>query len=543
MKRLLLCGAALALVSACGSGAGGNSDAIDAALTQMSLNESGLGRTEYAEKTVSGDDVVFKNVVIRTSELAGGEDETEEVAAVDEFGEAVELFEEPTEDDFNVDIEGSDLLADTLTFKGLSLNDAGQSAFSAMSLDTISFLKKDDTDTGTATIGNIALSNPSPELANWVGSVLGAGEKADVPDAENVSFDALTLTDFLATDTENGEGSIGIASINIKDYGGDKAGLFELSGLVADFIDDESGEAGMFKLGGISIKGANTEFLKAFEEDTEEEMTSAFTDIVYSNPIDPGFDKFSIADMAFEGGGLSFSLPKMDYDISRNSDDIPTEFTIPDFTMTLDVDPDGGSIGAQVAPMLAALGLDGINMKMGSVSTYDPESDIAVSPSGFIEIEDVMKFSMTSKMGGLSKLADAMKNMDPEAFANGEQDPSAMMLDVYSQLDFHNFSISIEDNGIVDQAFTLAALQQGVAPADLKTQVVGMVSAAPFFAQSMGIDAGIAAEFAAAASSFLQEGGTMTISLDPESPFTIPQLMSDPTSINKQVLGFSATTE
>lgn len=75
----------------------------------------------------------------------------------------------------------------------------------------------------------------------------------------------------------------------------------------------------------------------------------------------------------------------------------------------------------------------------------------------------------------------------------------------------------------------------------MKTQVIGMTAALPFFAQSLGIDADIATELSMAASGFLQDGGTLTISLNPEAPLNLTDLMSDPTQLTKENLGFSAS--
>ncbi len=528
MKKLLMCGAAAIVLASCGQS--DNSEEINAALDSMALMQSGEGRTEFSDREISGDKVVFKNVVIRGSELA----EEMEAALESEFDDE--------DDDLEVEFDGSDIMADELIFTGLKLSEAGTAQFSNMLLNKLTFVDEENEESDV-TAASIELDNPTPELAAYVSGLLGKAEKVEPPTPDVIGFDAFTIMNFVAKDTEDETSQISFGKLEMTDLRDFKVGEFLIDSVNLDFIDPETGNVGKMQLGSMSVSGADVKFIQAFEEEDEDAMAAKFTELAYANPIDPGFDKFTLDSFTMDMAGVSFDLPEMAYNISRNKDGVPVKFDVPKFSMTLGADDSAGELGMQLAPVLAAIGLDEIKMTMASKSTYDPETDIAESETGYIQVDKAFKLTSGSKIGGLSKLGEAMQKLDPEAFAEGDQDPSATMMEIYSELDFYNFSLAVEDQGIVDKAFMLIAAQQGMEPAQLKNQVVGMVAGLPFFANAAGVDMEIATEFATAAQTFLQDGGTLTVSLDPEEPITVPALAADPSAITKEKLGFSAKTE
>lgn len=533
MKKILMCGAAALVLVACGGKKDVASSAdVEAALMQLSLKDSGSGRVEFKDKKVSGADAVFKDVKIRTSDFA---DETEvdgdEVADVDGITVDAEM-------------DSADLAVTEMTFSGLSLTDTGKANFTDMKLKGIKAIPTEAEDENVSvTMKEIALSKPSAALAAWVAGIYGQGESSDLPASEEIEFDSFQVTDFAASGKdEDGEGAFNIASILFSDVRDLKAGEMSMKDMDFNFTDPDSGNKGVFKLDGIKATGINLELIKAMDAETEEAAAESLASAVYSNPMDPGFDSFELTGMNFDMEGLKFALPKMTYDVTRNKDGVPTSFDMPKFTFTMDVDSEGGDIGAQVAPVLLSLGYEGIELSAEGKSTYDPKTDISTTDVSRVSMKDGFVLDTTGKIGGVSKLGEAMKKMNSADFADGSQNPQAMVMDMYSVLDFHNFSLSLKDDGIVDKTFAFMAAQQGADPAALRQQVVGMVSAAPMMAQGFGIDPAIATEVSGALSKFLMESGTLTIAINPAEPVTLTALMSDPTKITKERLGLTAST-
>lgn len=528
MKKILLASAAALTLAACGGdGPAASPEEINAALTQLSLRDSGSGRVEFTDRSESGNDVVFRNVMIRTSDFE---------------------IEEAGEDDggmVDVDVEGgADLKAEEMIFTGLNTDDAGMANFSRMVMNAIEVIPTDEAEaeTGSFTIGQITLDGPSAQLAAWLGGVFGHSEAADLPTSENMSFDGLSLSNLaLAVDEDDsGHVNFSIASIEAEDYGPETIGSFAVDGVSLAFQDGD--ESGTFTLGKISIGGVNSALLQALANADDEEASSDLMSALYGNPMDPGFDEFSLENMNFTGVGVAVALDDLSYDVTRNSDGVPTRFVMPEFTLTIDADAEGGEAGAQLAPMLAMVGLERLVLSGSSNSTYDPATDISTTQSSSFAIEDVFTISSVSEIGGISEMAAALEGMDPDAFVTGEQDPQAMMMEVYSQLDVHQLSFTIKDEGLLDKIFAVMGPQQGMTPEDMRGMAVGMTAMLPGMAGGFGVDPAIASDLANALRAFLNgDQDELTISLNPETAFTLGDLMSDPTQLTQERLGFSAT--
>ncbi|MAP96444.1 MAG: hypothetical protein CMK07_15975 [Ponticaulis sp.] len=529
MKKVFLCSVAALALAACG-GSTTDSATVDEALVQLSLKESGSGRVDFEDQSISGADATFKNVLIHTSDFDTSDD------VEDEFDSAgVEL-----------DTEGSDILISEMVLAGLSMDDAGIANFKRMTLNSLKAVPGEGEEPSDVdvTAEMVELVEPTAELAAWLAGVFGTAEPSDIPEPENIQFKSFKMKNFLAEglDDEGEEARFAIASVSADEVTDLKIGDMAIEGMDLMFTDPDSGSQGVFTLGKIGLKGMSTDLIKAMSED-DEEAANDLLQTMYGNPVDPGFDGFVLTDMLFDMDGLNVSLPSMTYDVSRNKDGVPTRFNMPKFTLKVDADDAGGDIGAQVATALLSVGFESLEITGEGVSTYDPETDIATGEKSRFAIKDALTLEMTSKVGGLTKLGEVMQEMDSEAFASGEQDPQAMVMDMYSELDFYQLSFTITDDGVVDKALMFFAAQQGADPEQLRQLAVGTVQSLPAMASGFGVDPALATELSGAIASFLTDGGALTLSFDPEEPFTIDTFMGDPTLATKARLGFTATTE
>ena len=529
MRKLLLAGVAASMLAACGNGGGGNPAEVDEALVQLSLKDSGSGRVEFEGQTVTGADAVFNNVIIRTSELASEDDNVEA-------------------DGLNVEIDSddTDIKINELVMSGLDLDEDGKANFSSLIATGLSLIPSAGSDVPAVDVTSESFSvyGPSPELAAWLAGVFGTAEAAAIPKPEAVSFDSIRLSNFLAAGREGDEeGRFAIGTLALTDVTPEKMGEFTLTDMTVE-IDPGTDNASRFSLGGITLKGADLAIIRALTDaETEEEQASALVDAIYANPMDPGFDTFGLSDLSFVMQGLDISLPSFGYEVTRNRDGVPTAFEVPEFTLTVDVDDQGGDLGAQIAPMLLSIGLDGLEISGEGESTYDPTSDIATTKTSRLSVANAFVFETTSESGGIEDMAAVLQSMDAEAFANGEQDPQALMMEVYSQLDVYDLTFTLTDNGIVDKVLSLIAVQQNTDPETLRQMAVGFTGVLPMQANALGVDVELATELSAALRSFLTDSGSLTIAFNPEEPFSLIDIMSDPTTLNKERLGFSATTE
>ena len=526
MKQLMLGAAAIAMVSACNADDTSTSTPIEQELSEivvrtanpalaphalavMSLTESGTGVLTFADSSVEGANATFSDVTIA----------------------------------------GADALkAESLVFEGLDMTD-GKANFARMAFNNIVLSDPAGEEDGEVRIANLELINPSPELAAWLAGALETGEPTTFPDAENISFDSWALSGLSGNfEDTDGTGSIGLDSIEIRGMSDLKAEQMKLSALSFNFLDSMDDIDADISLGDVTLSNVDAKFLTAIQDniDDEDALAAAIIDVMYENPLDPGYDAVSMTDLKVDVAGADFSMPSMVTFVERNQAGQPVKFVTEEFTMSLNADPEGGEAGAGLAQGLSMIGYENITLTGAGVSEYDPDLDIINfdADQNYFELVDGAKFSFGGMIEGYSEYASQIgTSLDFEALAEGgEPDPTAMTA-ALGAISIHNFEMQIADDSLVNRVFNLVATQMGQDPADLKNQAGAMLSMAPMMVQGSGVDVALVSEATTAIASFLDEPGTLTIKLSPDEPLSVATLMEnpDPTAFTKDALGFSAS--
>lgn len=529
MKNLLISTvAAVALLTACGGGddkAGAAGDSVKVgdvtvpglklvkgdpakakdALVALSLDTSGAGRVNFAGSSTDGADATFNDV--------------------------------------EIGLEGQDnaITSGALTFKGLNMTEAGAS-FSQMTLTDMSF--SPDGEEAEINVGSLQLTNPSPELAGWVSSLMGQGEPAEFPSFDKISFDGFNMSGLSLDASEIDElSAFKIDAIDVRQLSESGIGAILFDGINVEGMDD--GQPVSFSLGSLGMTGVTETVMAIFSQVLEEGAGGASPDaisqnmasLISANPADPGYDSFTIDSMALDASGLKFDLPNMKATVTRDKQGRATRSTTKPFSFSLAADP-LGEMGAQLAGPLGLMGYETLNMTAASDVKINPDNDTLSSDKvgNFLTLEDGFKLSGGGSMSGVSdfykKLVAAGDNVDDES----------VMLDALSSMSLSGMELSFEDNSIIEKGFTLAAAMSGQDVEGMRAQAVAGVAFLPLAAGQAGIDPAIAAEVGGALSKFLNDSGTLTIKLAPKTPITAAAF-SDPSTITKDSLGFTATTK
>ena len=525
MKKLMFGAAAVALVAACNGNdgptevnieeptlkeltvrAGDPAEAANA-LAAMSLSESG-GLLSFAGSTTDGASATFTDLTIT------GED-------------AVKV--------------GS------LVLEGLDM-EGGQANFGKMSLNDITISGEEAGDDVEVKLGSIELINPSAELAAWLAAGLN-GQEAPFPDADKIVFDSWSMNGLTGdfADTE-AEGTFGIDKIEIRDMVDLKAAKAVISGLSLAGTDSSEGMDFDISLGSVSATNIDAKFVEAIQDniDDEEAMVSAIMDVAYDNPMDPGYDSFSLDALSIDVAGAAFAIPSIVAGVERNAAGQPVKYVTQPYSMTLKADAEGGEAGQMLLQGLSVVGYEELEFKGASIASYDPDKDIDTLDAGenYLELVDGAKFSLGGKIEGYSSYAQqAATAFNFEDLADGaEPDPMAMTA-AMGALTIHGFELSIDDDSLLDRAFNAAATSQGADPAELKSQIGMGLAMAPMMAQGSGVDMALVSEATGALSKFISDGGTLTIKLAPETPLSVASIMEnpDPSAYTKDALGFTAT--
>ena len=485
----------------------GNAAKVEDALAAFSMAQSGDGRVSFASRDLSGASATFKDVTILTG-------------------------------DADDDDEGGVLLAKTLTFVGLDMS-AGTASFAQMTLEGVTVRSADEDEDGALTMANLQISNPSPALAAWVGSLFADEEPADFPEGAQFSFDALSMTDIsVAPETDDEIEEFQIDSIDFRGMSETGLGAMMLDGLSLRATDEHDGSKAHISVGSVQVMGVGEIVAKSFMSglDDEDVDPSELFGMLAANPGDPGYNSVRVEDFNFDVAGLQVDLPSYVADVTRDAQGRAVRSLILPFKATVSTDPEG-EIGSGMAGQLGLLGYETLVIRGAGDSRIDHEADrvMADAASNYLELEDGFRVSMGGDFSGLKAFYSRLSESDLEAFDEGPFGFGTML----SELNLHGLELTFDDNSIVDRAFAAAAARDGGTPDELKSQLKQMLALAPAFAGTAGVDVDIATEFTSALGSFISNPGTLTVKLDPDTPITA-DMLEDPTQLTKDVLGFSA---
>lgn len=521
MKHLMVGAAAIALLVGCQNENGGamggggydvtaragDAEQAGSALLGMSLTKSGKGLLTFAESSVDGASAEFTSVG-----LAG--------------------FDEIT--------------AQSLTLEGLDMTE-GEANFAVMRFNNVAFSAPDDE--AEISIGAIELINPTPALAGWIAETLETGSPSDFPSFDDIGFDSWSVSDVsMEFEDRRDSGAFSLGKVEILGLGGDEIARVGIAGLSLNV--DDSGEAVEIDLGQLAMSNIDSGFLSAVADniDDEEDMALALVDLVYSNPMDPGYDSVRMDDFSFSFDGVSFAIPSVDSSIQRNSAGQPVKYVTKPYSMSLTADAEAGDAGAELSGVLSLVGFQEVVLTGESVGTYDPDLDIIEfkARSNYFELVDAARFSFGGKIEGYSAYAaEVASGLDLMEIADGyEPDPMAMAA-AFAKITLHDLEFSIKDDGLVDRVIGLVAVQMDQDPEALKSQVSMGLSMAPMMASSSGVDMGLVTELATALGSFIDDPKTLRIAFEPSEPLAFSSVLEnpDPSAYTKDMLGFSAANK
>ena len=520
MKYLLTGVAAIAMLTGCGpndkpgdapakvEARKGDPATAQAALTALELDAS--DRLTFASNSLDGDTAVFENVTLIAPD--GAED----------FDEA-------------------DIKADRLEIEGLAMVD-GKPNFARMVMSGLSIVPEDEADAGgSASIGSIELVNPSPAMAAWVADVLTEEDPGDLPEGDVMSFDrwALNAINF-QIDDEGETGSFLVDAIEINSLKDQKVGQMLLKNFAFDMVDEVEGTDVTANVDLFDVRGMDFSTIADAAENADALGESFMGFATPSDPANPGYDTISVQNLDVDVSGATFTLPSMNSSVERDDMGRAVKVVTEPFTMSLAGGE--GEFGEMLSTQLATMGYETVELTMAGESSYDPETDTIELDKGknYWELKDGFRIDFSGKYDGVSKLVEAQQDIGAEIADN----PTAAMA-MFEDVNFHNFEISLDDNGIVDRGFNAYAAQTGEDPQQLRNQVAGLLAMAPMMAGGSGIDMELINEASSALSSFVTDPKTLTISFAPAEPLGMETLMAleDPSAINKEMLGFSASNE
>ncbi|MEO1475941.1 MAG: hypothetical protein AAFS13_06115, partial [Pseudomonadota bacterium] len=336
--------AAAALIAACGGG--GSSDGGGGGDVAVTETQVGSGEVRLPGLTLRSGDAAEASDALAALSLADGSPGRIGFGSKSTDGANATFsdvtFVVPDEEHGEVPITAA-----SLELTGLEMTDDGPS-FSQMTFSDVSVSPPDE-ENAEVNVGTVQLTNPSPQLAAWVASLMGSGEPADFPDAGEISFDGFSLANLTASGgDEDGSGQLTLASVDLRGMGPEKLEAMVFEGINLTARDEEEDMDISMSLDSMRFAGAATKFVAALRSaDGEEEFAEALTQLATQNPMDPGYDAAILDNFSMDVGGVSFAVPSIEGVVTRDNQGRAVRNLTKPFEMTLSADPNG-SAGSQL---------------------------------------------------------------------------------------------------------------------------------------------------------------------------------------------------
>ncbi|WP_066181780.1 hypothetical protein [Hoeflea olei] len=181
----------------------------------------------------------------------------------------------------------------------------------------------------------------------------------------------------------------------------------------------------------------------------------------------------------------------------------------------------------KVKDALSSMGYTSLHGDLKLKGTWDIEPGILDLSEYSLALDDVGRLAMSFQISGYTlDLVKALQQAQAAAAAN--PDPQAAQqamglasLGLMQQLNFVSAKITFEDDSVTEKALAYAGKQQGMSGEQMGMAFKGML---PLMLGQLGIPA-LQQQVSAAASTYLDNPGNITITAKPANPVAVPVLM------------------
>ena len=394
----------------------------------------------------------------------------------------------------------------------------------------------DTEDNGTVTFESVSIARPSPAMARSIieglGNIKGVDDlDLNIDDDEDVSFGAIGMsgmdiksddmnltakTMLWGTDEENG-----LADFKVEDI--------RFNGT------DKNGGSFTGKLGNVSVMGLKTEAYSSVTKGMRGSMKSPMGAMGSFNPLAKVYDTVVMDDFSFDSDSVSVSAKGIEGKATEKGG-VTTIRQVSE-PIIIKLKDNAKDLRAKRAfDMLKPLEFDELVFQTSGTSILDANKDTVELKDGLFTMKDGFKLSYNYGATGVKAMSDKMAAVDNNASG---QDITASM----DALKLSGFQLRLEDDSIIDRSLNLAAQMRGGTPESIRQELKVGLALAPMMAGG-GLEGDMMAEMANAFGEFIENGGTLSIVMDPKTPIAINDLAkSKNSSLTFKDLGFSAKAE
>jgi len=190
--------------------------------------------------------------------------------------------------------------------------------------------------------------------------------------------------------------------------------------------------------------------------------------------------------------------------------------------------------------MVKELGFDEIVLQSSQTTIMDSNKDTIAVKDGIFSMKDGFKLSYNYGASGVKSMTDKLQMMD-KAGMNSRQ-RQADIQDAMADMKLSGFQMRLKDESIVERGLKLAGKFRGASPDQVKKELKVALTLAPMMAS--GLEGEMLGEIAGAFGDFVEDGGTLSIVIDPKTPLSVSQMADYKRSkLTMDDIGFSAKAE
>ena len=178
---------------------------------------------------------------------------------------------------------------------------------------------------------------------------------------------------------------------------------------------------------------------------------------------------------------------------------------------------------------LSQLGFEELEFSASQTSVMNESADTFEVTEAVVNLKDGFNLAYDYKGSGLKVMQENLEN------SGDISNPTEAL----SGLKMEKMNIELTDYNLVDRVITFLAEQQGTSPALMRMQAKGGLMVLSLGAQNEDQGKALSA-IGEALGKFIDDGGTLKIGLNPQTPIAIDQLQNiDPQSLNPNDYGFT----
>jgi len=395
----------------------------------------------------------------------------------------------------------------------------------------------DQTEDTTITMGTLSVARPTPDMAKAIITSL-----QNIKDLEDLDLD---IDD---KDADMGFGALGIGDVSITSkelnlsteslvWGEDpETNLtdFKVQDVALNFTQNAD-EPVTASLKSFSATGLRGDMMKNLPDGRSGPlgMMSGF------NPLAKMYSTLKMEELDFDSNFVSVTSEGFEGK-STEKGGVTTQKSVGEpFIIRLKEAPKDPQ-AKQAYEMVKELGFDEIVLQSSQTTVMDSNEDTIAVKDGLLSMKDGFKLSYNYGASGVKAMTDKMQSLESGTMDSRES--QANMQAAMGDVKLSGLQLRLEDQSIVERGLKLAGKFRGASADQVKKEIKVALAFAPMMAS--GLEGEMLGEISGAFGTFIENGGTLSIVMDPKTPLSVSELANYKGSqLTMDDIGFSAKAE